>query len=101
MRISLVLSFMVVLALTASAVQADPKTSSSIGGYICAIGGLNWPAGVQFPSVDWGDMLGAGTQAIESGFWWQIVSPGAAIVVTVVAFVMLGDGLRDGFAGDE
>jgi len=63
---------------------------------------LSWLGlGVPFPSVDWGDMLGAGTQAIESGFWWQIVSPGAAIVVTVVAFVMLGDGLRDGFAGDE
>jgi peptide/nickel transport system permease protein len=63
---------------------------------------LSWLGlGVQFPSVDWGDMLGAGTQAINNGYWWQIVSPAAAIVVIVVAFVMLGDGLRDGFAGDE
>jgi peptide/nickel transport system permease protein len=57
--------------------------------------------GVPFPSVDWGGMLGAATQTIDNGYWWQILSPGAAIVVTVVAFVMLGDGLRDGFAGNE
>jgi len=63
---------------------------------------LSWLGlGVPFPSVDWGDMLGAGTQTIDNGYWWQILSPGVAIVVTVVAFVMLGDGLRDGFAGDE
>ena len=63
---------------------------------------LSWLGlGVQFPSVDWGDMLGAATQTIDNGYWWQIVSPAAATVVIVVAFVMLGDGLRDGFAGDE
>jgi peptide/nickel transport system permease protein len=63
---------------------------------------LSWLGlGVQFPSVDWGDMLAAGTQAIDNGYWWQIVSPAAAIVVIVVALVMLGDGLRDGFVGDE
>lgn len=63
---------------------------------------LSWLGlGVPFPSADWGDMLGAATQTIDLGYWWQVVSPGAAIVVTVVAFVMLGDGLRDGFAGDE
>jgi peptide/nickel transport system permease protein len=63
---------------------------------------LSWLGlGVPFPSVDWGDMLGAATQTIDSGYWWQIVSPSAAVVVIVVAFVMLGDGLRDGFARDE
>jgi peptide/nickel transport system permease protein len=63
---------------------------------------LSWLGlGVPFPSVDWGDMLGAATQTIENGYWWQILAPGAAIVVTVVAFVMLGDGLRDGLAADD
>jgi ABC-type dipeptide/oligopeptide/nickel transport system permease subunit len=46
-------------------------------------------------------MLGAATQTIDNGYWWQILSPGAAIALIVLAFVMLGDGLRDGFAADE
>jgi peptide/nickel transport system permease protein len=73
-----------------------------IANAILLLATLSWLGlGVQFPSVDWGDMLSAATQNIDSGYWWQIVSPGAAIVLVVVAFVMLGDGLRDGFAGDE
>jgi ABC-type dipeptide/oligopeptide/nickel transport system permease subunit len=55
---------------------------------------------VPYPSVDWGDMLNAATQLIDNGFWWQILSPSAAIVVVVVALTMLGDGLRDGLAHD-
>ena len=73
-----------------------------IANAILLLATLSWLGlGVQFPSVDWGDMLSAATQGIDNGYWWQIVSPGAAIVVVVVAFVMLGDGLRDRFAGDE
>lgn len=56
--------------------------------------------GVQFPSVDWGDMIAAGIQTISSGYWWQIVFPGVAIILAVVAFTMLGDGLRDGIGQD-
>jgi peptide/nickel transport system permease protein len=52
--------------------------------------------GVQFPSVDWGDMINSAVQQITLGFWWQIAVPGAAIILVVVAFTMLGDGLRDG-----
>ncbi len=50
--------------------------------------------GVQFPAVDWGDMISAGVQTISSGYWWEIVWPGAAIILVVVAFTMVGDGLR-------
>jgi peptide/nickel transport system permease protein len=53
--------------------------------------------GVQPPSVDWGDMIGAGIQYIDDGYWWQIYPAGLAIICVVVAFTMLGDGLRDGF----
>jgi len=73
-----------------------------IANAILLLATLSWLGlGVQFPSVDWGDMLSAATQGIDNGYWWQIVSPGAAIVTIVVAFVLLGDGLRDGLAGDE
>lgn len=53
--------------------------------------------GVQSPSVDWGDMIGSGIQFIDDGYWWQIVPPGVAIIAVIVAFTMLGDGLRDAF----
>lgn len=56
--------------------------------------------GVQYPSTDWGDMIGSAVQTISSGYWWQIVSPGIAIILVVVAFTMLGDGLADGFGQD-
>ena len=73
-----------------------------IANAILLLATLSWLGlGVPFPSVDWGDMLSSATQLIDNGYWWQVLSPGAAIVLTVVAFVMLGDGLRDGFAGDE
>jgi peptide/nickel transport system permease protein len=52
--------------------------------------------GVQFPAVDWGNMINSAVQTISSGYWWQIVSPGVAIMLVVVAFTMLGDALRDG-----
>lgn len=53
--------------------------------------------GIQYPSVDWGDMIYSGVQTISSGFWWQIVPPGLAIMLVVLALTMLGDGLRDSF----
>jgi peptide/nickel transport system permease protein len=73
-----------------------------IAGAILLLAALSWLGlGVPYPSVDWGDMLGAATQTIDNGYWWQILSPGVAIVVMVVALIMLGDGLRDGLFGDE
>ncbi len=56
--------------------------------------------GVQFPSVDLGDMISSATQTISDGYWWQILAPGTAIIVIVVGFTMLGDGLRDWFSAD-
>jgi peptide/nickel transport system permease protein len=56
--------------------------------------------GVQFPAVDWGGMIGYAEQAgaISNGYWWQILPPGLALIAVVVAFTMLGDGLRDVFS---
>jgi peptide/nickel transport system permease protein len=73
-----------------------------IASAILLLAALSWLGlGVVFPSVDWGDMLGAATQTIDDGYWWQILAPGIAIMIVVIAFTMLGDGLRDGFARDE
>ena len=53
--------------------------------------------GVRPPSSDWGDMIAGGIRYIYNGYWWEIYPPGIAIIVAVVAFNLLGDGLRDGF----
>jgi peptide/nickel transport system permease protein len=57
--------------------------------------------GVPFPSVDWGDMLNQAMTTIDDGYWWQILCPGVAIMLVIVAFTMLGDGLRDGLADHD
>jgi peptide/nickel transport system permease protein len=51
--------------------------------------------GVRPPSSDWGDMIAGGIQYIYDGYWWEIYPAGLAIIVVVVAFNLLGDGLRD------
>jgi peptide/nickel transport system permease protein len=53
--------------------------------------------GIPPPAANWGSMLSNGLNFSYSGFWWMIYPPGLAIVITVVAFNMVGDGLRDAF----
>jgi peptide/nickel transport system permease protein len=73
------------------------NVSFQIGNAILILATLSYLGlGVQFPAVDWGNMINSAVQTISSGFWWQIVSPGVAIMLVVVAFTMLGDALRDG-----
>jgi peptide/nickel transport system permease protein len=50
--------------------------------------------GVQPPTPSWGNMVADGRDALINA-WWIATFPGIAIVVTVVAFNLLGDGLRD------
>jgi peptide/nickel transport system permease protein len=51
--------------------------------------------GVQPPTPSWGNMLADARNYLFSGEWWLSVFPGAAISLSVVAFNLLGDGLRD------
>jgi len=50
--------------------------------------------GVQPPTPSWGNMVSDGRDALTQA-WWIATFPGLAIVLTVVAFNLLGDGLRD------
>ena len=52
--------------------------------------------GVQPPQAEWGDMLGRGRNFIFSAPYTMIF-PGLAITITVLAFNLLGDGIRDAF----
>ncbi|MFB6244572.1 MAG: ABC transporter permease, partial [Halobaculum sp.] len=51
--------------------------------------------GVPPPKPSWGAMLRIGKGYINSGQWWYSIFPGLAIVVSVLGFNLLGDGLRD------
>lgn len=50
--------------------------------------------GVQPPTASWGSMINDGRDAMITA-WWIATYPGLAIVLTVVSFNLLGDGLRD------
>jgi dipeptide transport system permease protein len=50
--------------------------------------------GAQPPTPEWGTMLADARQYIDSA-WWVVTFPGLAILITVLAFNLLGDGLRD------
>ncbi len=50
--------------------------------------------GAQPPASEWGTMLGDAREFVLRA-WWVVTFPGLAIVVTVLAFNLLGDGLRD------
>lgn len=52
--------------------------------------------GVQPPTADWGAMLSESEIYVQAGqAWWYLVFPGLALVITTLAFNVLGDGIRD------
>jgi peptide/nickel transport system permease protein len=52
--------------------------------------------GVRPPTPSWGSMVADGLRSLESA-WWVSTFPGLAIVIAVVAFNAVGDGLREAF----
>ncbi|MCD6187653.1 MAG: ABC transporter permease [Desulfuromusa sp.] len=52
--------------------------------------------GVQPPTPSWGNMLIVGKQTLGSA-WWLSVFPGLAILITVLGYNLLGEGVRDAF----
>jgi peptide/nickel transport system permease protein len=47
------------------------------------------------PEPEWGAILGASYRYLASGAWWAVTFPGLAIMLSVLGFNLLGDGLRD------
>jgi len=47
------------------------------------------------PEPEWGAMLSDSYRYLSSGKWWVVVFPGLAIMLSVLGFNLLGDGLRD------
>jgi len=66
-----------------------------IGTKIIATASLSFLGlGAQPPTADWGYMLATGRQYIAAA-WWVATLPGLAIFIVVLAFNLVGDGLRD------
>ena len=66
-----------------------------VAGAILTEAGLSFLGlGVQPPDPSWGNILMEGKAVLGVG-WWVILFPGLAILLTVLAFNLLGEGLRD------
>ncbi len=51
--------------------------------------------GVQPPTASWGQMIADAAPGTFQGVWWYMVFPGVALLLTVLAFNLVGDGLQD------
>ena len=74
------------------------QTSLYLGGSIMAIAGLSFIGlGVQPPTPEWGNILNNGMDNLYefATRWHVIVFPALFIILTMLAFNLLGDGLRD------
>ncbi len=70
-------------------------TTNGIAGAIIAGAALSFLGlGAQSPTPEWGLMLNEGRDYLRSA-WWVTTFPGLAIMITVMAINLLGDGLRD------
>jgi peptide/nickel transport system permease protein len=66
-----------------------------IGGAILVESALSFLGlGVQPPTPSWGSLLSSGKDNIEIA-WWLSAFPGLAILVTVLGYNLLGEGIRD------
>lgn len=51
--------------------------------------------GIKPPTAEWGTMVAEGSRNLASGEWWTWLFPGLTILVVVLAFNWIGDGLRN------
>ena len=71
------------------------QISGTFGGIILTEAGLSYLyLGVQLPDPSWGNMI-AGGRTYLAAYPWMVIVPGIALMITVLGFNFLGDGLRD------
>jgi peptide/nickel transport system permease protein len=71
------------------------QTTLLIGNLILLESSLSFLGlGIQPPTPSWGNLIAEGQDVLVQA-WWIATFPGAAIAVTVIAFNLLADGLRD------
>ena len=91
-HLSVVMRVLLPNILPAMAVQI----SLNLGWAILNAAGLSFIGlGVTAPTPEWGIMVAEGARFITTGKWWLVAMPGLALMMTVLCFNLLGDGLRD------
>ena len=91
-HLSVVLRFLLPNVMPAMAVQI----SLNLGWAILNAAGLSFIGlGVKPPTPEWGIMVAEGARFISTGKWWLVAFPGLALMLTVLCFNLLGDGVRD------
>jgi peptide/nickel transport system permease protein len=72
------------------------QMSLTMGYAILNAAGLSFIGlGVRPPTAEWGIMVAEGAADMVSGKWWIAFFPGAALMIAVFCFNLLGDGVRD------
>jgi len=51
--------------------------------------------GIPPPTADWGSMINDAAGYYQAGFWWYLLFPAVALLITTLAFNLLGDSVRD------
>ena len=83
-------------ALTPLLVQA----TVDFGAVVLVAAGLSFIGlGPEPPTADWGIMVNEGRSLVLGGQWWVAAYPGSAIMLTAVAFALLGDAILSARAG--
>jgi peptide/nickel transport system permease protein len=91
-HLAVVIQVLLPNVLPAMAVQI----SLNLGWAILNAAGLSFIGlGVMAPTPEWGIMVAEGARFITTGKWWLVAYPGLALMLTVLCFNLLGDGLRD------
>ena len=76
---------------------ADRLSTLTVAAFILAEAGLSFlGVGIQLPTASWGNLL-ADAPDFYTTQPWLMVWPGLALLITTLAFNLLGDGLRDAF----
>jgi peptide/nickel transport system permease protein len=68
----------------------------SIADAILALSTLSFLGlGLPPPHADWGTMLTSGLNDLFNGYWWLVYPPAVILIITIVAFSLIGDAVRD------
>ena len=75
------------------------QATSSLGGVIISEATLGFLGlGVKYPEASWGSIINAASDAyVMTNFWFMWIPAGMLILLTVLGFNFIGDGLRDAF----
>ncbi len=74
------------------------SATMDMGTVVLVMAGLSFLGlGAASGMAEWGVMINEGQDYFVIGYWWMVVFPGMAILTFVLAFNLMGDGLRDIF----